>query len=355
MEFYPLKIIDIEPNTPDCILVTLGIPDSLEQIFKYQAGQYLTMKIEVDGKDIIRHYSICASPLDNSWRVGIKRIAGGKFSSVAHDQWETGDEIMVSPPTGKFCIPENPDESNNYIAYAAGSGITPTISIISTLLRGQPKANVKLFYVNKTSGSIILKEELEALKNQFMNRLEIFYFLTSESRSVSFLNGRITPEKLDVIFKILADINHTHHHFICGPEAMLLMVRAYLLEHGVSKEQIHFELFHSEGTSKQEVKIIAKEYEGEVSKITLIEGGKSFKYVLPSGSNNILDGALALSADLPFACKGGVCCTCRAKLIEGEVKMMVHYGLEDDEIEAGYILTCQAIPVSEKILIDYDA
>jgi len=352
-EFYQVGVRDIRNSTEDSVILTLDIPKALESKFSFKQGQYINLKANIDGEEVVRSYSLCTAPNENKWSVGIKKIEGGKFSSYANDVLQIGSTLEAMPPDGKFYIETNPDQKRNYVAFGAGSGITPLLSIIKTHLATEPHSTFKLFYVNKNSSSIILKEELEALKNNYMERFEIFYFLTREHRSVNLFNGRLDEQKLETIFKTICDTEKIDHYFSCGPEAMILLVEKFLLEKSVEKSRIHFELF---GTVErtEEKKQIAKELQGKQSTITILEGGKSLEFVMETGSNNILDEAMFNNADLPYACKGGVCCTCKAKLVEGEVKILVNYGLEDEEIEAGYVLTCQSIPVTEKVVVDFD-
>ena len=354
--FSSLKVKSIENTTDDSVVVAFEVPSDQLDDFEFTQGQYLTLKAKIEGEDVQRSYSLCSSPLDKEWKVAIKKVPFGKFSTYANETLEAGATLEVMPPNGKFFVEVNPDMQRNYIAFAAGSGITPILSIIKTHLESEPKSSFKLFYTNKNSSSIMLKEELEGLKNRFMDRFEIFYFLTKEKRNIEFFNGRLTSDKLDIIFKTIANIYEIDHHFICGPESMIFTIRDFLLEKGVQKNQLHFELFTSSSDAKKEFIEESKEkFEGKTSHITVIEGGKTLEFEIPQASENILDAALSNSADLPFACKGGVCCTCKAKLLEGEVNQLVNYGLEEDELEAGYILTCQAIPVSDNIVVDYDA
>ena len=354
-QFFKLKIASIEQSTSDCSILSFQVPEELQNQFAYKQGQYLTLRTIIDGKEVRRSYSLCSSPLDKEWKVGIKKISGGKFSTFANELLKIGDTIEVMPPNGKFFVDINKERQKSYVAFAAGSGITPIFSIIKTHLQAEPKAKFKLFYINQTVASIILKEELEALKNRFMDRLEIFYFLTKEHRNVPLLKGRLTNDKLNIIFKSICDVQHIDDYFVCGPEEMIFMVRDFLLTKAVDKTNIHFELFTTAGTQFKKAKEnIAKTFKGKVANISIIEGGKSTNFQMEQGAGNILDAALKNAADLPFACKGGVCCTCRAKLVSGEVKQLVNYGLEEEEIEAGFILTCQAIPTSEKIVVDFD-
>ena len=354
-QFFKIKVESIERTTPDCSIVTFDIPKDLKKQFAYQQGQYLTLKAKINGEEVRRSYSLCSSPLDEEWKVGIKKIAGGKFSTFANEVLKAGDHLEAMPPNGKFYVALEKEKQKNYVAFAAGSGITPIFSIIKTHLLAEPKATFKLFYINPTVASIILKEELEGLKNLFMNRLEIFYFLTKEHRSVELLNGRLNDEKLDIIFKAICNTALTDDYFLCGPEEMIFMVRDFLLAKEVTKNKIHFELFNTSGIQNKRAKEkLAQAFKGKVTNITIHEGGKTSSFKMEQGADNILDAALRNAADLPFACKGGVCCTCRAKLVEGEVNLLVNYGLEDEEIEAGYILTCQAIPISENIVVDFD-
>ena len=350
---YKLSVAAVEKTTEDCTIVTLEVPTEIQSDFTYQQGQYLTLIAEINGESVRRSYSLCSSPLDDAWKVGIKQIPEGKFSTYANEQLKAGDTLEVLPPNGTFFVPVAPDQARNYAAFAAGSGITPILSIIKTHLQAEPKATFKLFYVNQTVKSIILKEELEALKNRFMERLEIFYFLTREQRSVPLFNGRPDAEKLDIIFKTICDVERIDHYFSCGPEPMVLLIRDFLLEKKVPKDHIHFELFNTGGAPEKR-KEIAKKLSGKVADVTIIEGGITTNFKIAQGSDNLLDAAMKNSADLPYACKGGVCCTCRAKLIEGEVETIVNYGLEEEEIKAGYILTCQALPISEKVVVDFD-
>lgn len=350
---FQLSVAAVEKTTEDCTIVTFDVPEEIRSEFAYQQGQYLTLIAEINGESVRRSYSLCSSPMDNAWQVGIKQIPDGKFSTYANQQLKAGDSLEVLPPNGTFFVSVAPDQARNYVAFAAGSGITPILSIIKTHLQAEPKSTFKLFYVNQTVNSIILKEELEGLKNRFMERLEIFYFLTRERRSVPLFNGRPDAEKLEIIFKTICDTDRIDHYFSCGPEPMVLLIRDFLLEKKVPKERIHFELFNTGGAPVKR-KEIAEKFSGKVSDVTIIEGGMTTNFKIAQGSDNLLDAAMRNNADLPYACKGGVCCTCRAKLIEGQVETLVNYGLEEEEIEAGYILTCQALPISEKVVVDFD-
>ncbi|MEL6720255.1 MAG: 1,2-phenylacetyl-CoA epoxidase subunit PaaE [Bacteroidota bacterium] len=353
--FYSIQVKSIEKTTEECSLISFDVTESLKSTFDFKQGQYLTLKATINNEDVRRSYSLCSSPLDKEWQVAVKKINGGRFSTFAHEQLKIGYTIEVMPPAGRFFVEAQPNKSKHYLAFAAGSGITPILSIIKTHLQLEPQSTFKLFYINQAVSTIILKEELEGLKNLYLNRFEIFHFLTQEERSVPLFNGRIDEEKLDVIFRTLVNKDQVDDVFICGPNAMIFLIRDYLLELGLDQKQVHFELFNTDGIIKKQQKKRANIDTSILSEVAILEGGKQFKFNIPRGSDNILDAALKRNADLPFACKGGVCCTCRAKLVEGEVDVIVNYGLEQEEIDAGYILTCQAIPTSEKVVVDFDS
>lgn len=353
-KFYSLRVADIRNTTDDCVIVSLELPSSFAKEFEYVQGQYLTLKAELDGESVQRSYSLCSSPLDSVLQVGIKQVPFGKFSTYANQTLKVGDSLDSLPPNGKFYVDVNREAQKHYVCFAAGSGITPMLSIIKTHLVSEPNSTFKLFYINQTVSSIILKEELEALKNQHMERFEIFHFLTKQNRTVELFNGRIDNEKLEVIFKTICDIDKVDEYFLCGPEAMIFLIKDFLVDKSVSEDKIHFELFTSSGEKPVLSKEVSEKLRGKVCDVTLIEGGKSMNFQVTMGGDNILDAALNNSADLPYACKGGVCCTCRAKLVEGKVEMAVSYGLEKDEIDNNYILTCQALPLTERVVVDFD-
>ncbi len=355
MEFSPLRIKALDKTTDDCTIVSLDIPDDARDRFRYKAGQYLPVRAIIDGEEVRRSYSLCSSPQDDEWQIGVKKLEGGKFSTYVNDHLQVGDQLEVAGPEGRFHVDIDADKKRDYVAFAAGSGITPILSIIKSHLSEEPNSTFKLFYVNRTVASIILKEELEALKNQYLDRLEIFYFLTQEHRQVEFFNGRMDEGKLDIIFKTICEPADVDHFFSCGPEAMTLMINEYLLARGVDRDRIHFELFTTAGATVARREEVASHVHGDAADITIHEGGKSFNFRIPQGKESILDGALANGADMPFACKGGVCCTCKAKLVKGTAEMLLNYGLEEDELADGYTLTCQAIPTSDKVEVDFDA
>lgn len=355
-KFYPLLIKDIVKTTADCSVISFDIKEEWQPYFDFKQGQHLTLKAIIDGEEVRRSYSLCSSPLDKEWKVAVKKIEDGRFSTFANEVLQIGARLEVMPPNGRFFVPVVTNEAKNYVAFAAGSGITPILSIIKTHLSLEPKSTFTLFYTNRTVSSIILKEEIEALKNVYLDRFEVFHFLTQEDRNIPLFNGRIDQQKLDIIFRALVNVEDIHHFFLCGPMEMIFSIKDYLTEKGVDKKQIHFELFNTSDlprkNGQKKRKIIKKD--GTSCEVIILEGGKSFQFNLPQGGNNILDTALMKGADLPYACKGGVCCTCRAKLVEGNVEMEVNYALEQEEIDAGYILTCQSIPVSEKVVVDFD-
>jgi ring-1,2-phenylacetyl-CoA epoxidase subunit PaaE len=354
-DFYRIKVADIYKETKDTVVISFDIPEELRDKFKFKQGQHLTLRKEINGEDIRRNYSLCSSPLDNEWKVAVKTIREGVFSNHAFNELKKGDELQVMPPHGEFYVECEPESSKNYISFAAGSGITPMLSIIKTHLHKEPNSTFKLFYLNRTVKSIIFKEEIEQLKNEFFGRFQVFYFLTKEQRDIPFLNGRFDKENLAVLTKTFIDIPDTDHAFICGPQDMIFLIRDELQAAGMSKEKIHYELFFT-GSSEEENKHIAEilEQRTDGTQVTIIDGGKEFHFIMDDDFDTILDGALAAGADLPFACKGGVCSTCKCKVVVGSVKMKKNYALEDKEVAQNFVLSCQAVPTSEKVVVDFD-
>lgn len=360
IHFHHLTVKEVKQETSDCVSVTFEIPEELKQGFSYRQGQSLTMRTTINQEEVRRTYSLCSSPLDNEWRVAIKKVDGGLFSSFANKELRKGDILEVMEPVGKFYVELDPLNQKKYLAIAAGSGITPVLSIITTTLRTEPASSFTLVYGNKNRNSIIFFEELEALKNKYLQRFNFINILSRERTDAPVNFGRINPEKLNELSK-LVDYTSFDDVFICGPEEMIFCVKDYLEIKGIDRRKIHFELFTTPGQKKSVVKrrdpiaIGSGVDSGPKSKITVKLDGRSFDFDLSLTSDTtILDAALQQGADLPFACKGGVCCTCKAKLLEGEVSMDVHWGLEEEEIEDGFILTCQSHPKTEKVVVDFD-
>lgn len=353
--FHQLTVKDIRRETPNCVSIAFNIPNELKGTFRFTQGQNLTLRAFINGEEVRRSYSICSGPLDNELRIAVKKVEGGLFSGLATTQLKPGDVIDVMPPMGKFFTKLDPANKKSYVAFAAGSGITPIISIIKTTLYSEPESSFTLIYGNRNRHSIIFKEELEALKNRFMNRFRIIHILSREQMDTPLNSGRIDAEKCETLFKHVIDAKLVDEFFLCGPEQMIFTVKDQLQKIGINEKKIHFELFtttniinhidvHQKVDKKAEVK----------SKVTIKVDGATFHLDLGFNGDSILNAALKQGADLPYACKGGVCCTCRAKLLEGQVEMDVNYGLEPDEIEQGFILTCQSHPTTEKVVVDFD-
>ena len=362
IHFHSLCIKEIRKETPGCVSVLFEVPAELKQAFQFTQGQSLTVKATINNKEVRRTYSICSSPFDNQLRVAIKKVEGGLFSSFANEQLKTGDMLDVMPPVGKFNTTLNAVNKKHYVAFAAGSGITPVISLIKTTLQTEAQSSFTLVYGNRNRSSIIFFEELEGLKNKYMHRFNLIHLLSRERTDASLNFGRITTEKLDDLSKLI-DYNNTDEFFLCGPEEMIFCVKDYLITKGFDKKKIHFELFTVSGQKKMAVgspqdaahKQLADDT-GAKCNITIKLDGRSINFNQPLSSDiTVLDAALKQGADLPYACKGGMCCTCKAKLLEGEVNMDVHWGLEEDEINEGFILTCQSHPKTENVIIDFDA
>ncbi|WP_109302646.1 1,2-phenylacetyl-CoA epoxidase subunit PaaE [Aquimarina sp. AU474] len=354
-DFYPIRVSEVHKETKDCTSITFDIPKELQETFLYKQGQHLTIKASINGEDIRRSYSLCSSPLENKWQVAVKRINGGVFSNYANNVLKAGDVLELMPPLGSFFVETNPSVTKNYVVFAAGSGITPILSIIKTHLASEPNSTFKLFYLNRNVKSIIFKEEIEALRNMYFGRLEIFYFLTKEQRDIPLLNGRFTSEKIQELIAKILNVSTIDECFVCGPEEMIFIIRDELVNAGLSKEKVHYELFFSGVTEEDKKKAAqAVEHKFEGTEVTIIDGGKEFHFAMDDDYDNILDGALAAGADLPFACKGGVCSTCKCKVIEGTVEMKINYALEEDEVAKGLVLSCQAVPTTEKVVVDFD-
>ncbi|MCW3119466.1 MAG: paaK [Chitinophagaceae bacterium] len=353
IHFHKLKIREVKKETGDCVSIVFYVPDELKNVYSFSHGQNVTLRTSILGEEVRRSYSICAAPYENELRVAVKRAEKGLFSGFANSELKAGDEIEVLPPTGKFYTSLHGTQKKNYLALAAGSGITPVISIIKTTLNEEPLSRFTLVYSNRSRSSIIFLEELEALKNKYINRFILINILSREKTDAPVNSGRLNYNKLNELDK-LVDYQTMDELFICGPEEMIFTIHDFLIARGIEKKKIHFELFNTVKRKRTEDRSKKTEDDKYQSKVVIKLDGRTFDFDLKFDGDCILDAALKQGADLPYACKGGVCASCRAKLTEGEVDMEMNWALEPEEIEQGYILTCQSHPKTERVVIDFD-
>ena len=333
--------------------LTFAIPAELSGDYSFAPGQYLTVRTTMDGEEVRRSYSICSGPDDGELRIAVKKVDGGAFSSWAADELKAGDELDVMTPTGRFGVTHAPDETRVYAGFAAGSGITPILSIVKGVLAREPNSRFFLFYGNRSTGGMLFREALEELKDRFMARFSVFHVISGEEQDIPILHGRLDGEKVRVLLRSLVPAASVDHVFICGPSGMSEEIEVTCRAIGIGEERIHVERFVSEfGGKPRAKKVIAASAPAKALASLVIDGKR--REVPVAEDESILDAALRAGMDLPFACKGGMCSTCRAKLVEGEAQMEVNYSLEPWELKAGFILTCQARPVSDKVVVDYD-
>jgi ring-1,2-phenylacetyl-CoA epoxidase subunit PaaE len=351
--FHRLSVIDLRRESSDAVSLTFAIPKELADDYSFNPGQYLTLRTIMDGEEVRRSYSICSGPDDGELRIAVKKVDGGAFSNWAADELKSGDELDVMTPTGRFGIAAAPDQARVYVGFAAGSGITPILSIVKGVLAREPHSRVFLFYGNRSTSGMMFLETLEELKDRFMQRLSLFHVISGEEQDIPILHGRLDGEKVRVLLRSLVPAASVDHVFICGPSGMSEDIEATCRDIGIAEDRIHVERFVSEFGGKPRAKKIVPVGAPPKAMASLVIDGKRRDVPVADGEA-ILDAALRAGMDLPFACKGGMCSTCRAKLVEGEAAMDVNYSLESWELEAGFILTCQAKPVSQKVVVDYD-
>lgn len=352
-KFHSLRISAIHQETDDTISVTFDVPTTLSPDYSFLPGQYLTLKSIIEGEEVRRSYSLCAAPYEGLARVAIKRVEGGKFSTYATQQLKVGDALDVMTPMGNFTLQTVENARKSYVLFAVGSGITPILSIIKSILKEEENSDVTLFYGNKHVGSIIFREEIEGLKNSYMSRLRVVHVLSQENLGNKIQKGRITKDKCSQLYDAFLSNTRIDGVYICGPEEMILGTKESLQEKGVDEKIIHFELFTASSQQKKEV-VQSTDNTSSIANVSIVLDGDSFDIAMYSSGETVLDAAQRTGLDLPFACKGGVCCTCRAKIIEGSARMTVNYSLEQADIDAGFILTCQAHPTSERLIVSFD-
>lgn len=345
----------MEPN--DTLYVRFAVPDAHTETFRFAHGQYLTFSEEVEGQEIRRSYSICAA-VGEPLAVAIKRIGDGVFSTHAHRHFKPGRTVRVMPPDGQFTVPLQPRSARRYLCIAAGSGITPILSILKTVLAGEPRSRATLLYGNRRSVDIIFRDALCWLKNAYLERFQWINLFTRETQNASILNGRIDNRKGAQLNRHLIDIAGYDEFFLCGPEALISEVSRGLRAEGIAEDRIHYELFFASAEDARQAiarhHARARAFAGRSTEVRVRAGGREVAFDLAADGENILDAAIGHGLALPFSCKGGVCATCKAKLLEGEVEMDLNHALGEQEVAAGYILTCQAHPLSSSVVVDFD-
>ena len=353
--FHELTVAEVRRETADCVSIVLEVPEALKSDFSFVQGQYLTFDKEINGESVRRSYSICAG-VGEELRVAVKRVPEGRFSTWANADLRAGEILRTMPPNGRFYTDVAADQSKQYVAFAAGSGITPILSHIKTVLATEPGSTFSLFYTNKDQSSIIFKDELDDLKDRYLDRLRVFHFFTREPVDVPLYAGRMDEAKVDAVRAALIDVDRTDEVFVCGPEAMIHAVKDRLSAAGVPAERIHFELFTTSAPAKESGVVPAVPVEGaQGMEVFVVIDGSTHKLDY-DGSKSILDAGLDAGIDLPYSCCGGVCCTCRALVTEGAGEMEVNYALEPGEVEQGFVLTCQTKPKSgsDRFVVDFD-
>jgi ring-1,2-phenylacetyl-CoA epoxidase subunit PaaE len=353
--FHALRVAEVIAETSEANSIRFEVPEDLRARFAFRPGQHLTLRAVVDGEDLRRNYSLCTAPDENDWIVTVKRIAGGRFSNWIGDNLRAGDTIEVMPPHGSFTTHFDPARARHLVGIAGGSGITPVMSLIRTTLKAEPNSRFTLLYGNRDSSSVIFLEQLAGLKDKYLGRLEIYHFLDAEDQDIDLFNGMLSRERLDEIIPMLIpDAKDVDGWFICGPGPMMDAAEGALLDGGTAKGRIHIERFTADRPPEavaREMAQLQTQAEGLTLSVTL--DGRTRK--VPFAAGNILDSAREAGLPAPFACKAGVCATCRARVTSGKVEMAVHYGLSDEEVAAGYVLTCQSVPIGEGVAVDYDA
>lgn len=354
--FYPLTVASVAKNTRDAVVVTFDVPPSLEPAFRFRPGQYLTLRTTVNGEELRRSYSICAAPGDGHLRVAIKRLNDGAFSTWANAELERGDVLDVMPPDGHFTVDFDPAAQRHYVAFAVGSGITPILSLVKAALETEPDSRFTLFYGNRSSSAVLFREEIEDLKNRFMARFSLIHIMSREQLDIDLFNGRLDGAKVRELLGSWLQPSSIDYAFVCGPQDMTESVIAALQENGVPKSQIKFELFGSPpGPRALRTGRDAPQAPGaQTCELTIVQDGVTRTITIEKNKDSLVDSALAHGIELPYSCKGGVCSTCRCKVVQGEVDMDANFALEDYEVARGFILSCQSFPVSDTLTIDFD-
>ena len=353
-QFHPLIVASVRHETRDAIVVAFDVPAALKPQFAFHQGQHLTLRANVNGEDVRRSYSICSAVQDGALRVAIKRAQGGVFSAWALESLKPGVIVQVMPPMGHFHVPLAPGQARQYLAFAAGSGITPILSIIKTTLIAEPLSSFTLFYGNRASSSVIFRDELGDLKDQYIDRLTLAYVMSREQQDIELFNGRITHQKAAQLIAHWTNIKDIDVAFVCGPEDMMQGVAAALREAGLPKERIKIELFAASIPKVAHAPRILAPAARQQTDVTVIMDGNHTSFTMARDQESILDAGLRAGLDMRYACKGGVCSTCRCKLIDGKVDMDANYALEDYEVARGFILSCQSFPSTDTVVIDFD-
>ncbi|MFC5429028.1 1,2-phenylacetyl-CoA epoxidase subunit PaaE [Paraburkholderia denitrificans] len=356
-QFHSLRIREVRPETADAVSVAFDVPPALREAYRFTQGQFVTLKTHIDGEETRRSYSICVGVTDydrdGELRIGIKRVRGGRFSNFAFEQLAPGHEIEVMTPDGRFFTHLNAEHGKHYVAFSGGSGITPVLAIIKTTLELEPRSAFTLVYGNRSVDQIMFAEELEDLKNRFMSRFVLYHVLSDDRQEVELFNGVLDQAKCAAFLDTLVPPGEIDEAFICGPAPMMDAAEAALKAAGVAAQNVHVERFGAPlpQAGAPPVEIAA---DTPAAELEIVLDGKTRRLRLPYEGASLLDVGLHAGLALPYACKGGVCCTCRAKVLEGEVKMDRNYTLEEQELKDGFVLTCQCHPVSDRIVVSYD-
>ncbi len=351
-KFHKLKVADVRKETADCVSVVFDVPGSLKNEYRFIQGQYLTLKLLVNGEEIRRSYSVCSGVHENEMRVAIKKVKGGKGSNFINDNFKKGQEVEVMTPMGSFHSPMNSYHKKQYVLFAGGSGITPMFSIIKTVLHDEPGSALTLFYGNLNEEATIFREQLNEIAKKNPSKLTVHYILDQPKNSIEdIFKGMLTVDKVKALMQKFVGLDKDNEFFICGPTPMMDNVRTVLEGFSVEKNRIHIEYFT---TSSEPVGATVAPLEKITAKVIVMQYGIETEFSLASDGKAILDAAIEHGVDAPFACKGAVCATCRAKLLEGKVHMNKNFALTDSEVAEGYILTCQSHPITEAVKVDYD-
>jgi len=353
-KFHKLPVASIEPETRDAVAITFAVPEALAEPFRFAAGQHLTLRADIEGQDVRRSYSICSGVEDGKLRIAVKRNPGGVFSAWANEMLKAGDALDVLPPLGHFNVPLAAGNRKHYAAFAAGSGITPLLSIIKTTLAAEPQSRFTLFYGNRASGTVMFKEELAALKDMYLTRFNLIHVLSREAQDIELLHGRIDRAKADALLTHWLDLDRVDTVFVCGPDGMMRAVAEALKARGYPDAKVKIERFATSIPRHEHRPAKIAEPGHTECEVTVVLEGVTRTFTLEKGKENILDAGLKSGIELPYSCKSGVCSTCRAKLTAGEVDMDVNFALEDYEVARGFVLTCQSYPVTDRVAVDYD-